>query len=81
MSFIGTGIWVCAANRFLRSPDGEELLAVGLSTNCITGTNTRSPSSNDPEPLSTTVSNTPLFTNIKIQLGILHAEIEDTRGQ
>jgi hypothetical protein len=75
---------VCPATWFLRSPDRQELLAVGISTYCITldtDTKPRLAGSDDPGPLSQGEDHTPLSTKIKIQLGILHVEVDQKGSQ
>jgi hypothetical protein len=69
---------VCPATWFLRSPDRQELLAVGISRHCLslpTDATPRSIGSDDPGALSRGEDHTPLFTKVKIQLGILHVEV------
>jgi hypothetical protein len=67
---------VCPATRFLRSPDQQEILAVGILTRCVTlageseGRSLQDFKGED---------HTPWLTKMKIKLGILHAEIDQKR--
>jgi hypothetical protein len=63
---------VCPAIWFWSDPDRKELLQVGVSTFCITLANESKPRLASGENLG----HPPLFTRIKIQLGILQAEVE-----
>jgi hypothetical protein len=70
---------VCPATWFLRSPDGQSLLAVGISKLCVTlpsETKPRVAGSDDLGPLSKGEGHIPLFSNIKFQLGLLHTEAD-----
>jgi hypothetical protein len=70
-------VLVCPAAWFLRSSDGESLLAVAIYLRCLSlpgDTEVRSVSSDDLRRLPKL--NTPLFTTIKFQLGILHTEVD-----
>jgi hypothetical protein len=75
-------ILVCPATWFLRSADGQALLAVGISVLCLSLPGDPNPAyarkagRDDLGPLSKGGGHTPLFTNIKSRLGILRTEVD-----
>jgi hypothetical protein len=60
---------ICLARWSLRSPDGEKILAVGVSTRCIT-------LANDKARGFAVADYTPLLTKIKMKLGLLKIEVD-----
>jgi hypothetical protein len=68
------GGFVCPAAWFLRAPGQQEVLAVGLATRCLTLATSSEPAILSPDVAPPRPA-LPLFTAIKMQLGILNVEV------